>query len=82
MTGEDVAAVLDAELTLDETLHEVAPCAEDDDNEGKAYPAKQGHGVGLPAPDDEGCGKGEESAADAAYPRLLGRDARKELEGD
>ena len=38
VTGEDVAAVLDAELTLDETLHEVAPGAEDNNHEGKAQP--------------------------------------------
>ena len=38
VTWEDVAAVLDAELTLDETLHEVAPGAEDNNHEGKAQP--------------------------------------------
>ena len=43
MAWEDVAAVLDAELALDEALHEVAPSAEEDDDEGKAEPAKQRH---------------------------------------
>ena len=33
-------------------------------------------------PDDDGGKQGEEAAADAAYPRLLGRNAGEELEGD
>jgi len=82
VAGKNLAAVLDAELPLDEALHKVAPCAEHDDDEGKAQPALQRHCAWLQTPDDDRCRKGEYAAADAAYPRLLGRNAGEELVGD
>lgn len=82
MAGKDVSAVLDAQLPLDEAFHEVAPRAEDDDDECEAHPSQQWHRLGLPAPDDVCGGKGEETAADAACPRLPWRDAREELVGN
>ena len=39
VTREDVAAVLDAKLPLDEALYEVTPSADDNNRQGKAQPA-------------------------------------------
>ena len=41
--GQDLAAVLDAELALDMALHQVAPSAEEDNDKGKAQPSPEGH---------------------------------------
>ena len=38
MTWQDIAAVLNAESTLEQTLYEVAPCTEDDDGQSESRP--------------------------------------------
>ena len=41
MAGEDISAVLDAELALEEALDEVAPGAKDANDEGEAQPLQE-----------------------------------------
>ena len=88
MTGQNVAAVLNADGTLEERFHQVAPGAEDADHESEAEPegerGMQGENgrilvVTNEIPDD-GCGyEHEEAAADAAFPALARRNAGEQL---
>ena len=82
MTGKDVAAVLDAYLALEEAFNEVAPCAEDAYGERQAHPLPEFHILGFVSVDAPSCCKAEQAAADATYPRLLGRNAGEELCGE
>ena len=82
MTGENVSAVLDAHLALQETFNKVAPCAEYTYGERQAHPLPEFHVLGFVSVDAPCCRKAEQSAADATYPRLLGRNAGEELCGE
>lgn len=82
MTGKDVAAVLDAYLALEEAFNEVAPCAKDAYGERQAHPLPEFHILGFVSVDAPCCRKAEQSAADATYPRLLGRNAGEEFCGE
>ena len=81
MSWQDFSAVLDAQLSLDQTLHKVAPRSEDADNGSESHPLGKRKSVcEIPY-----CCSGNErddAAANASYPRLMGGDARKELVGD
>ena len=84
MAGEDIAAVLDAELALEEALDEVAPGAKDANDEGEAHPlqeAQVGEG-GKAVPQKNTDAKAEQAATYAANPRLLGRDALEKFGGE
>ena len=80
MARKDIAAVLDAQLTLDLTFNQVAPCAEDGNNKTKAHPLNERE-RGFVARNYRSYRHGKQSTANAAYPRLLGRDAGEELIG-
>ena len=84
MAGEDISAVLDAELALEEALDEVAPGAKDANDEGEAHPLQEAQvgGGGKAVPQKNTYAKAEQAATDAANPRLLGRDALEEFGGE
>ena len=84
VAGEDIAAVLDAELAFEEALDEVAPRAKDANDEGEAQPLEEREvGGGREAVPQEGAdAKAENATTYAAYPRLLGRDALEEFGGE
>ena len=84
VAGEDISAVLDAELALEEALDEVAPGAKDANNEGEAHPLQEAEvgGGGEAVPQKNTDAKAEQAATDAADPRLLGRDALEEFGGE
>ena len=84
MAGEDISAVLDAELALEEALDEVAPGAKDANDEGEAHPLQEAQvGEGREAvPQKNTDAKAKQAATDAADPRLLGRDALEEFGGE
>ena len=82
MTGENVSAVLDAHLALQETFNKVTPCAEYAHGERQAHPLPEFHILGFVSVDAPCCSKAEQSAADATYPRLLGGDAGEEFCGE
>ena len=84
MAGEDISAVLDAKLALEEALNEVAPGAKDANDEGEAHPLQEAEvGGGREAvPQKDTDAKAEDAATDAADPRLLGRDALEEFGGE
>ena len=79
VTGKDVAAVLDANLALEEAFNEVAPCAKDAYGERQAHPLPEFHILGFVSVDAPCCRKAEQTATDASYPRLLGRNAGEEF---
>ena len=84
VAGEDISAVLDAELALEEALDEVAPGAKDANDEGEAHPLQEAQvgGGGKAVPQKNTYAKAEDAATYAADPRLLGRDALEEFGGE
>ena len=64
---KDIAAVLDAQLTLDLTLYKVAPCAKDGNNKTKAHPLNESE-RGFVARNYRSYRHGKQSTANAAYP--------------
>ena len=79
MAWENVSAVLNAELAFEHALHEVAPSAEDYDNEGEAQPVKQGHIARESGVEQNGNEQTQHGTADRAHPTLVGRDAFEEF---
>ena len=84
MTRQNIAAVLHAEGTLEETLHQVAPGAEEYDDESQTYPSCDAQGVSRLAIIGEVSHDGshdddEDATAYASFPTLARTDAREEL---
>ena len=74
MSRQDLAAVFDAQGALEETLHEISPCAEDHDDESQSCPLPfveliDGALVGEES-DDEGSDDHDDTATDAPLPGL------------
>lgn len=74
MAGQQIATVLDAERTLEKTLHKVAEGTEDHNDESETYPLPYTQqmrtrriSVGQPA-DDTGHDEHEDATADTALP--------------
>ena len=82
MTRQDMAAVLDAHLSLHLTFHQITPCAEHDHNQGKAQPHGQTVARRYPMPACHRGQQSEDAASDAAYPRLAGRHTGEQLPGE
>ena len=72
---QDVAAVLDAQLPLQQALHEVAPRAEHADHDAQSHPLPELEQVGTRHVQQPRHDKAEHAAANAPHPRLLGRNA-------
>lgn len=82
MTRQDMAAVLDAHLSLHLTFHQITPCAEHDHNQGEAQPHGQTVARRYPMPACHRGQQSEDAASDAAYPRLAGRHTGEQLPGE
>ena len=78
VAGEEVAAVLESELALDEAFDEVAPGTENDYDEGETEPLRQGE-AGVVAGDEPCCQKTDKGSTDTALPSLTRGDAGKEF---
>ena len=78
MAGQHVATVLNAELTLEEAFHQVAPGAEHAHGQAQSQPGGQAE-LGEEVGQYGGHDQTEHAAADAAHPRLVGRDAFEQL---
>ena len=81
VSRQDIARVFDAQLAFQEALYEVAPGAEHADGKREAYPINQFHLPRAKGVDNDSCRDAEQSAADAAHPRLFRRYALEELGG-
>ena len=68
VAGKDVAAILDAELALEEAFHQVAPGAEYADRKAETKPVEEGHLLWEEMPKDYCCCQAKQSTADASYP--------------
>ena len=84
MTGQNIAAVLDADGALEQTLDQVAPSAEHHYDDGQTEPLPDVEQVACIAvvdqiADDAGRNDGNHATADAALPGLARRDAGEEL---
>lgn len=83
MAWQDGAAILYPQRTLEETLYQVAPGAEEGYNHSETYPAWNAQAMGCTVignvTDDDGCDNHENATADAAFPTLSRTDAGKQL---
>ena len=70
MAWQDGSAILHTQRTLEETLYQVAPGAEEGYNHSKTHPAWNAQAMGCTiignVTDDDGCDNHENAAADAA----------------
>ena len=76
MSGEHIARVLNAKVTLDHRLCEVTKGAKHHHYERHAYPLPYVQ-ESAEVSHSHTTSHGEQSATDRALPRLLGRDARE-----
>ena len=72
MSGEHGAAVLDAQLSFQQTFHEVAPRAKQTDDDSHADPLPQTEEVGEETAEHACHGQTNHAAPDAADPRFFG----------
>lgn len=84
MAGQDVAAVFHTQCALEETLHQVAPGAEEHHDESQTYPSGNAEGMNRTfgvgdIADDAGNNQYEDATADTAFPTLARTDAGEEL---
>ena len=82
MSGQDVAAVLDAECAFEERLHQVAQGAENHHHQSQSDQDGDGDAVGVVCGEvsyDGGRHNDEDGATDASFPTLPWRYAGEEL---
>ena len=79
MSGQDVSAVLDAQLALQLTLHQITPCAEHHHHQSKSQPYRQTVSRRYPVPASHRGQQGGYASSYASHPGFLGRDAWEEF---
>ena len=83
MSRKDGAAVFHSEGTLEETLYQIAPGAEECNYQSQTYPFLNAQAMSCSVvcqiADDDGCDDDEDAASDAAFPALGWADAWKQL---
>jgi hypothetical protein len=67
MTGQYVATILDAQLTLYLALHQITPCAKDGYHKTETHPLKEGE-RGFKARDNGSYTYCQQRTTDASYP--------------
>ena len=82
MTGENVSTILDAELALEETLNQVAPCAKYAYDESQSHPLQKRKLLLIEVPQHDSHHYAEYATAYAAHPRLVGRYTLEEFCGE